>query len=252
MKQAFRFCRMAAMAAMASTVALLAACGGGGDDAGSGPNVAIGLYGGTSGADRAVRALVLDTGRSYLIYGRTSASVIPLAGVVVGDVSVNGTAVGSTNMRDFNVESHVSSPATMAATVAPRVSLNGTLTGAAAAIASFSLAFDTASDTAPSLGALAGAYVGEMAELAGSQPAVLNIDDSGVLAGTTSEGCEVVGIATTHGSVNAYDITVTFRQGCSEAGHTLKGHAFRDGSRLYAVVVSSDLSRAVVWGAVKS
>lgn len=232
--------------------ALLAACGGGGDDAGSGPNVALGLYGGTSGANRAVRALVLDSGRSYVLYGRSGASVIPLAGVVIGDISVNGTSVVATNMRDHNVESHVLSTATLAGTVAPRVSLNGTLTGAAAAIATFNLPFDTAHDTAPSLGALAGAYVGELAELGGSQPALLNIDGSGVLAGTTSEGCEVVGFATTHGSGNAYDITVTFRPGCTEAGHTLKGHAFRDGSRLYAVVSSSDLNRAVVWAGVKS
>lgn len=237
---------------MAVMATLLAACGGGGDDAGSGPNVAIGLYGGTSGANRAVRALVLDSGRSYVIYGRSSASAIPLAGVVVGDVSVNGTAVGATNMRNFDVESHQLLPATLAGTVAPRVSLSGTLTGAASAIASFSLAFDTAHDTAPSLGALAGAYVGEMAELAASQPAMLNIDSSGVLAGTTSAGCEVIGFATPHGSGNAYDITVSFRTGCTEVGHTLKGHAFRDGSRLYAVVVSSGLDRAVAWVAVRS
>lgn len=231
---------------------LLAACGGGGDDAGSGPNVAVGLYAGTSSANRAVRALVLDTGRSYVIYGRSSANATPVAGVVVGDVTVNGTAVAATNTRNFDVESHAVSAATLAGTVAPRVSLNGTLAGAVAAISTFSLSYDTAYDAAPSLADLAGAYLGEMAELAGSQPSVLNIDASGVVAGTTSAGCEVIGLASTHGAGNVYDLTLTFRSGCTDAGQTLKGHAFRSGSQLYAVVVNSALSVAVVWAGVKS
>jgi hypothetical protein len=238
---------------LASALALLlAACGGGGDDAGSGPSVAVGLYAGNSSANRAVRALVLDTGRSYVIYGRSSANATPVAGVVVGDVTVNGTAVASANARDFDVESRAVSAATLAGTVATRVSLNGTLAGAVASISTFSLAYDTAYDAAPSLADLAGAYLGEMAELAGSQPAVLNIDASGVVAGTTTAGCEVIGLAGTHATGNVYDLTLTFRSGCTDAGQTLKGHAFRNGSQLYAVVVNSALSRAVVWAGVKS
>jgi hypothetical protein len=239
-------------AARAVGVALtlwLSACGGGD----SGPATsAAGLYRGSGGAGRAFEVLVLDSGRYYAIYGLTSASASPVAGVMVGDGATSGTAFDSGNLHDFSIESHTLATATLASTIAPATSINATLTYSGGQSATFNAAFDAGFNQSPSVSMLAGTYVGEIAGLSKTEASGFTLDSSGVMAGSTLAGCSYVAIVLPHAHGNVYDISATFHTGCVEDGKTLKGHAFVSAGVLYAVVVNADLSSSVVFAALKS
>lgn len=228
---------------------LLSACGGGGDT--PAPLSAAGLYEST-GSGRAFEVLLLDTGRSYAIYGMTSAAAVPVAGVIVADVAVNGSSFASSNVHDFNIESHTLNTGTMAGTFVAKTSIAATTITSGSTGTSFGASYDVDYEQSPSRAALAGSYAGETADIAGSKASVFTLDASGVLAGSTTAGCSYAGLVTTHSSGNVFDLSVTFQSGCADAGNTLKGHAFVSQNVLYAVVVNSDLSRAVVLAGLKS
>jgi len=238
-------------AALALLGGMLASCGGGSDAPPALP--AAGLYESSgSGSGRGVEALVLDSGRSYAIYGMTSAAALPVAGVVVADIAVNGTSLAASNVHDFNIESHQLDTGTLAGSFVARTSITATTTTSGGTGRSFGGAYNSSYEQSPSLTALAGGYAGETADTVGSKVSVVTIDPLGTLVGSTSTGCNYVGTVTPHRSGNVFDVSVTFRTGCTNEGNTLKGHAFASGNTLYAVVVNGDLSRAVVIAGVKS
>jgi hypothetical protein len=71
-----------------------------------------------------------------------------------------------------------------------------------------------------------GTYAGELAGLGGTDASVVTVDALGVVAGTTSSNCTYFGLALPRSRGNVYDLSLTFRTGCANAGSTLRGHAF--------------------------
>lgn len=230
--------------------ALLLACGGGSDTPGPSASLA-GLYEGTGGSNRATEFLILDDGRYYLVYGLTNASAAPAGGVVVGTGSPSGAAFASVNAHDFDLISRTLSTGSLNASVMAKMSASIALVHANSTTASYGGAFNGASDSDASASALAGTYGGELAGLGGTDASVLSIDALGIAGGTTAGSCSYAGTLLPRNRGNVYDLTLTFRAGCANAGSTIHGHAFLSGKSLYAIVVSGDLTTVVLFAGIK-
>jgi hypothetical protein len=229
--------------------AALVACGGGGDPAPGAP--LAGLYEGSGGSNRASEFLVVDDGRYYLVYGLSSASAAPVGGVVVGDGSASGSTFASSNAHDFNLLSRTLVTGMLNSTVVPKASASTVLVRSDTTSATFAGTFNGASDTDASPTALMGTYGGEFAGLGGTDASVLTVDALGVVAGTTSTNCIYFGLALPRSRGNVYDLSLTFRTGCANAGSTQHGHAFLSGKVVYAVTVSGDLGSAALFAGIK-
>jgi hypothetical protein len=176
---------------------------------------------------------------------------VPVGGVIVGDGSASGNAFVSNNVHDFNLQSQMLFTGTLSATVASEGSASRALAHSDGTGMTFSGSFCGASDANASLSALAGTYGGEIAGLSGVDASVLTVDASGVLAGSTSGSCSYFGLALPYGRGNVFDISLTFRTGCANAGSTLHGHAFLSGKVLFAATVSGDLGTLALLSGVK-
>lgn len=240
--------RLAAWLALAS----LCACGGGGGNPGFTPTAAAGLYESTGGATPAFEVLVLDSGRTYAIYGMNATTPVPAGGVIVADASTSGTSFTAANVHDFNLSSHTLSTGTATGTFVAKTSIAGTVTYTGGTSANFGGTYNLNYEQAASLSSLAGTYAGETADLGGTKASAVTVNAAGLIAGTATSGCSYAGIATTHSSGNVFDVTLTFQSGCTESGNTLRGHAFVSRNVLYLVVLNGDLSHGVLFAGVKS
>jgi len=247
-----RLVRHAAAVSMLATLSALPACGGGGGSSGFTPTAAAGLYESTGGATPAFEVLVLDSGRTYAIYGMNSTTPVPAGGVIVADVATSGTTFSASDVHDFNLSSHTLSTGTAAGSFVARTSITGTVTYGGGTTANFGGSYSTTFDQAASLSSLAATYGGETADVGGTKASVVTVDGSGLIAATSTGGCSYAGVATPHGSGNVFDVTINFQSGCTESGNTLRGHAFVSHNVLYLVVVNGDLSHAVLFAGVKS
>lgn len=255
-KSSTRFHSLAS-ATTCALAALLSACGGGGSDSGTSgggftPTTAAGLYESTGGSVPATEVLVLDSGRTYAIYGTNSTIALPAAGVIVADTSTSGSGIVSSNVHDFNMVSHTLSTGTAAGTFVAKTSISVTVSYGAGTITTFAANYSNTYEQTPTLANLAGNYGGELDDLGGKKVSAVTINSSGVIAGTTTAGCSYAGTATPHAAGNAYDVTMTYATGCTEAGNTLRGHAFVAHNVLYIVVVNGDLSRGVLFAGLKT
>jgi hypothetical protein len=242
--------RHAACVALASA---LSACGGGGsDNAGFTPTSAAGLYERSGGATPAFEVLVLDSGRTYAIYGMNASTPVPAGGVIVTNVATSGTSFTASDVRDFNLSSHTLSTGTAAGSFVAKTSITGTVSYSGGTSAGFGGSYNTAFDQPAALSSLAATYGGETADLSGTKASIVTVDASGLIAGTSTGGCTYAGLAAPHSSGHVFDVTLTFRSGCTEDGNTLRGHAFVSHNVLYLVVLSGDLNRAVLFAGVKS
>lgn len=228
---------------------VLASCGGGSGNDAAAP--VSGLYEGSGGSLRASEFLILEDGRLYLVYGLNSASATPMGGVIVGNGAASGNAFASSNVHDTDFQAQTLKTGTLTSTLAARVSADTSVMHSDGSGALYAGTFVGTSTGNASLGTLAGTYGGELAAMAGRQVAALTIDASGVIAGTTTGGCTVAGLALPHGGLDAYDITIGFQNGCPAAGSTLHGHAFLRGRVLYVVTASGDLNTVVAFSGVK-
>jgi hypothetical protein len=241
--------------ASAAVAAALTACGGGGSDSGTTPftpSAAAGLYEKTGGGVPATEVLVLDSGRVYAIYGMNSTTPVPAGGVIVADATTTGTGLASSNVHDFNLSSHTLSTGTGAGTYVAKTSISITVSYGAGTISTLSANYSNVYEQTPTLSALAGTYGGETGDLGGTKVTAVTLNAAGVLAGSTSNGCVYAGVLTPHAAGNVFDVTMNFQSGCTEAGNTLRGHAFVSNNVLYVVVVNGDLSRGVLFAGVKS
>jgi hypothetical protein len=241
--------RTASAMAVALSAALVA-CGG--DSSGPGPASSVaGLYEGSGGANRASELLILDEGRYYLVYGLNSASAAPVGGVIVGSGSPSGDTFASSDAHNFDFQSNTLRTGTLKSTVAPKASASTSLVRSDGSGASFAGTFNGASDTDASLSALAGTYGGEITGLNAIDASVLSVDGTGILTGATSGSCSYAGLAQPHGRGQVFDVSLTFRTGCPNAGNTLRGHGFLSGKVLFAVVVSGDLGTVTLFSGLK-
>lgn len=231
---------------------LLASCGGGGSDAGFTPTAAAGLYEVSGGSGPAQEVQVLDSGRFYVVYGMTSTTPVPAAGVMVADASTSGLSFTAGSLHDFNFGTHAVTAGTASGSYVAKTSITGTATLTGGAATSFGGSYNTSFDQAASLSSLAGSYAGETAELSGTKVAAITINGAGLIAGTSNGGCTYAGLASPHASGNVFDISLNFQANCTENGNTLRGHAFVSRNVLYLVVINGDASKAVLFAGVKS
>lgn len=212
---------------------------------------AEGLWSGHLGNGRAARAVVLDDGNFYLIYG-TSTNALSVVGVVHGNVGSSGGAFTSNNAREFNFESFQVGIGSIAGQYASKSSLSGTIDSTIAST-TFALAYDPGYDTPASLGQLAGSYSGQV-DLAGvigvSQSITLEVKQvGGVVSGKTS-GCPFEGTVLPRGAVNVFDLTVTFQGGgCPLGKSTFTGIAVLEAGtgRLFAVLLNNPRTDVIVY-----
>ena len=111
-------------------MAVLTGCGGGGDGtpAQTGPT-AEGVYGGTiSGgtAKNAFRAVVLENGDLWTLYGTSTAGTLAVAGLVQGSGSSTNGSYTTSNAKDFGFSPALSASITATYTSVPTIS--GSLT----------------------------------------------------------------------------------------------------------------------------
>lgn len=211
---------------MAAIAAVLSGCGGGGggDDPEGAANVA-GLWNGTTSTGRSVSALTFQDGSLWAIY--TDVSGTQIAGAVRGRGTVVGTSINGP-AKDFNVEGAGITAGTLTAKVLPRGSISGSATSGASSV-SFNGNYDADFDLKPSLGTVAGTFTGSGAAAGGAEGAIVQIDPSGQVSGTSDSGCTYSGKATARTDGNAFDVVVTFGGGnCSNGTGTVSGIAYYD------------------------
>ncbi len=215
-----------------------AACGGGYSES----NVASlpqptatsaeGRWTGTTSTGRAVAGLVLAGGSYWLFYSAIGNPHI-LAGLVQGTGTSHSGSFGSSNTRDFNLESLGIRAATMRGSYVPNKSFHGTIAYLTGDTESFTSTYDGDSESAPNLTQVAGTYSGLRTD---NHTVTVTVDAAGTLSGHASDGCTIVGTLSPRAKGNVFHTSVTFGGGtCRQATEAFTGVASYDAStqRLY-------------------
>ncbi len=197
---------------LASSLLLIAGCGGGGDSPATTVPTAEGVYGGTltGSTSNAFQMLVLENGDYWTMYGTSTSTIFFVNGFVQGSgASSNGT-FSSSNARDFGFAPAVSG--SVSATYnASTPSISGTVSAPAGTVG-FSGGAIAGSlynyNTPASVSSISGAWA--LTELAGSRLA-LNIAASGAFTASSSDGCNFSGTVTPRPSgKNVFNVALTF------------------------------------------
>jgi hypothetical protein len=185
---------------------------------------AEGLWTGSTSRGSALWGIVLSNGKFYVIYSEPGSNYI--AGVVAGTSTASGGSFHSTSARDFNIGVGVFN-ATVNGTYVPRTSFQGSVSESVGTL-TFSATQVPGYDQPASLAALAGNFSGSVASSAGWQSAQIAISPTGAISGNAA-GCAFTGTASPHGSVNVFDVSVTFHGGgCIFGFSTLSGVGYYD------------------------
>lgn len=215
-----------------AVAALVAACGGSGNDLATPVATADrpeGIYGGTltGGASPDFRMLVLENGELWSFQGTETAPGYTIGRVVQGSLTVSGTTFFASNMREYD-------GVTLAPSGTAAGSFNksaGTITGNTV-IGGVTVSFSGAPiagslydyDTPASLASFTGAWTLDSLD---GDDITLNVTAGGVVTATTVSGCTFSGTAAPRASgKNVFDINVTFGAApCVLAGQTASGIA---------------------------
>jgi hypothetical protein len=206
---------------------LLTACGGGGGDSSPAQLTitasAEGQYIGTTNANQAVTATILDNGKYYAQYSAAGNPGI-IAGVVTGTVTSNNGALGGGVGTDYNLEGAGVVPVTLSGTYAPKQSITGTLTYSNGVKVTLPGSYDATYDTMPTQAAVTGTFAGSSATALGSDAVTLSADANGNITGNGTN-CPFTGSIKPHSHGNVYDIGLTFSSGvgCAYPGQTASG-----------------------------
>jgi hypothetical protein len=196
-------------------------------------STAEGLYYGTTSRGKSIYGIVLDNGTFYVIYTAPGSSTV--AGVVNGVASSANGLFTSPNARDFAIGTGVYA-ASVSGSFLPRASLNGVIAESGLS-ETFAASYVSAYEQPASLTVVAGSYAGSAASSAGWQSAVVTINSAGAFSGS-AYGCSFGGTVSPHGSVNVFDLSVTFHGGgCLFGTSTLFGIGYYDATtrQIYAV-----------------
>lgn len=210
--------RMAAIAASA----VLAACGGGGDEGPASPT-AEGFWSGSTTTGVGVSLAILENGETWGVY--TSGGGI--AGALYGNTRSSGSSLNGSG-SDFNIPSRTSAPATYSGTFSPKSSISVTTSGGV----SFTGTYGTAYDQPASLAAVAGSFSG--VGVSGSSPVQgvsVTISPTGAITVPASLGCSASGSAVPRSSgKNIFNVSVTFSGSTCALGNgaTATGVAYYD------------------------
>lgn len=215
----------------------LAACGGGGgggNSDGNAPtsgsvttNTAEGMWSGTTNNGANLTGVVLDNGSFYATYS-TKSSPNVISGVILGTGQSNNGSYVSTDALDFNFggDGLGVSPTTVSAGYSPKASLSGSLTYANAPTSTFTAQYNPVYEQPASATLAAGTYSGNTVSSAGSQTAFMTLQANGTVTGVVA-GCNFSGTASPRGSVNVFNLSLTFHGGtCLFGTSTLNGIGF--------------------------
>ncbi|NPC54317.1 hypothetical protein [Caenimonas soli] len=230
---------------------LMAACGGSGPPAECPPNVhpafctarpgdgggggpvndpaaSAGLWEGSTSSGRQTFGAVLSDGTYWFFYTLIG-DFSRIAGLAQGTATSAGGTLTSTNGLDFSLEGMGATTANILGTFVPQTSLSGTIR-----YPDESVSFTTSFTTLPSatLSQIAGNYRGEAAVVSAptAESLSVTVNASGVIGGTTANGCNFAGTATPRTDVAAvFDITLTFSSRvCALGITTVRGIAIYD------------------------
>jgi hypothetical protein len=186
---------------------------------------AQGIWQGTTNTNQTVEGVVLADGSSYFIYSQPGSST-SIVGALLGNATFDHGTLSATNAVDYNIGGAAYS-ATVSGTYVQGSTINGTVI-AAGTSGTVSLSYNSIYEQPANLAAAAGTYTATVGSLGGVQTATLTLAANGAIAGNGG-GCTFSGAATPHGSVNVFDVQVTFNGGaCSFGTSTVNGVAFYD------------------------
>ncbi len=253
-------------------VHFLSACGGGGSDHDNGPSSVSsstqattsptfnatssqGMWAGTTSTGRDVVGLLQADGTYWVLYTKVNDPSV-IAGAVQGNAASNNGVFTSTNGRDFNVEAHSITDASIAANYTPRARLDGSITyyGTASKL-SFTSTYDVAYDKRATLQSLSGDYSGSAAVVQGAETARLTIDANGGISGRSASGCAYTGQATPQAQGSAFTLTVIFAGGnCANGTDTVRGVGYLDPDSgvLYGAALNNTRSNGLIFSGKKA
>ena len=229
-----------------------AACGGGygESDVASPPQPmatsAEGRWTGTTSTGRAVAGLVLEDG-SYWVFYTARDNSHTLAGLVQGTGTSHSGSFGSSNTRDFNLESPGIRAATMRGRYVPNKSFHGTIAYVTGDTESFTSTYDGDSESAPNLTQVAGTYSGLRTD---NHTVTVTVDAAGTLSGHASDGCAVAGTLSPLTTGNVFHTSMTLEGGaCGTGTKTVTGVALYEAAthRLYSAALNSDRTHSFLF-----
>jgi hypothetical protein len=205
-----------------------------------------GVYSGTFSTQAHVTLLSLFDGSAYLFYQS------PVAGVIVvtnnqqtndGQSSKSGTQYSfSPNAAAWPVQVQID--------FSRSPNINGTIIASdkGAMPMTFAATAEPSLGQGPDLGTIAGEYNGKVSSLQSTEGAQMLIARDGLLAGSTSNGCEFRGSVSPDSGVNAYKASFTFNAApCAVPNATVMGHALLHEGRLLIALPKQDRSDVVVF-----
>ena len=190
-----------------ASVTLLAACGGG-SGGGSGGSQPVanqdpqGFWTGSSSANYAISAVVLENGEFYSMFSSNGIAY----GVDYGTGTVSGTSI-SGSLKEFYIPTNQVFDGSISATFSPKTSLQGSTQYSNGNSATFSTSYNASYETPASLSTLTGLYTGNYYTGA---PVTMSISSNGVVSGS-STNCTFTGNAAPRPSgKNVYNVDLTF------------------------------------------
>lgn len=210
-----------------------------------------GVYSGAFATHVPVTLLSLFDGSAYLFYQKPAAGVIV---VTSGQQTSGGQYSGKSGTQYTLSPNAVASPVQVQIDFSHSPDINGTVvaSGSGAAPMTFAASAEPSLGLGPALSAITGEYSGHMGSLQGNGSAQILIAADGLLAGSTSNGCEFRGSVSPASGVNAYSASVTFSAPpCAVPNATVTGHALLDEGRLLIALPKQDRSDIVVFDGTK-
>jgi hypothetical protein len=254
--------RSCAKLALSSLVVLsVAACGGGGGDAGSRPSAfggeidpaAVGAYVGNIAVspnpdNHFFLTLLLEDGSFWMTYGAEPIGDHQITGFMQGTMAVvsNGS-YSSMDARDFGLSPVL--PATMSGSYTAGAALSGTAQYGGGLTTSFSgTPFYSGSyyNTPARLSDIAGTWPMTLVSGTTSTSVSLNVSNTGVIGGVSVSGCAFSGsVAPRASGKNVFDITLRFGGSpCPLPRQAVNGIAISyvtiEGQELVTLLVNSD------------
>lgn len=202
------------------------------------PTSAEGRWTGMTPTGHTVVGLVLEDGSYWLFYSAKDQPNI-LAGLIQGSGTSHSGSFGSSNTRDFNLESPGIRAATMRGRYVPNKNFHGTIAYFNGEAESFTSTSDADSESAPNLTQVTGTYTGIHTD---NHTVTVTVDAAGTLSGHASDGCTVVGTLSPWGKGNVFHTSVTFGGGaCRQGTETVTGVTFFDAAtnRLYSAALNN-------------
>lgn len=223
------------------------ACGGGGGESsssgdggvspgngsGGGPtlvtsNAAEGMWRGSGDNAAGIYGVILNDGSFYAVYSTPSDKSV-LAGVVTGTGQASNGSFTVQDAVDFNFGGDGVSPVSVSASYFAKSSLSGVLTHTNRESFAFSTQYNPVYEQPANATLATGTYAGNALSPAGTQTAFMTLQANGTITGVVASNCNFSGVATPRGSVNVFNLSITFRGGpCPLGTDTLTGIGFYD------------------------